>query len=150
VTKKPGGNHLTGKRRENKAANDSVCTADKVVVIRNQDSDFIPECATLSGKWDGVKKLDISVKFRRNPFVQTTAIIFGLAALLFGILLVRIKSTEDLIRAIASYFFSLWSLRALITPSGLGYSTALDVWFMLVALFVLFLVLWRLTAPRNG
>jgi hypothetical protein len=75
----------------------------KVVVIRNQSTDFIPECGTLSSKWDGINRLDISVNFRRNPFVQTTAVIFGLAALLFGILLVRLKSTEDLIPAIASY-----------------------------------------------
>jgi hypothetical protein len=110
--------------------------------------DFIPICGTLSSKWDGVDKLNISVICRRNPFVQTTAIIVGLAALVFGCLLGRLKSDDDLARATASYFFSLWSVRTLITPAGLAYSTLLDFWFMGVAVLVLFVVAWRFAVPR--
>ena len=62
-----------------------------------------------------IRKLT-TITFRRNPFVQTTAIIVGLAALIFGLLLGRIRLAEDLARATAAYFFSLWSVRGLVTP----------------------------------
>ena len=121
----------------------------KVVMIRNLTTDFNPVCRTFSSRWDGIDKLDISIVFRRNPFVQTTAVIVGLAALIFGVLLGCLRNRDDLARATASYFFSLWSVRALITPSGLAYSTLLDFWFMAVAVLVLFVVAWRFTGS-NG
>lgn len=117
----------------------------KVVILRNFTTDFIPVCSTFSSNWDGINKLDISIAFRRNPFVQTTAVIVGLAALIFGLLLGCLRNRDDLSRATASYFFSLWSVRTLITPSGLAYSTLLDFWFMAVAVLVLFVVAWRFT-----
>jgi len=121
----------------------------KVVIIRNLTTDFIPVCSTFSSNWDGIDKLSIKIKFRRNPFVQATAVIVALAALIFGLLLGSIKAPEDLARAAASYFFSLWSVRGLITPSGLAYSTLLDLFFMAVAVIVLFVVLLRLTASAS-
>jgi hypothetical protein len=121
----------------------------RVVMIRNLTTDFIPICSTLSSKWDGVDKLGITVTLRRNPFVQVTAVIVGIAALVFGLLLGRIKDREDLARATASYFFSLWSIRGLVTPTGLAFSTLLDFWFMAVAVTVLFVVAWRLTEIRR-
>lgn len=121
----------------------------KVVIVRNLTADFIPACSTFSSRWDGVDKLGITITFRRNPFVQATAVIVGLAALIFGLLLGRIRLAEDLARATASYFFSLWSVRGLVTPSGLAYSTLLDFWLMGVAVMVLFLVAWRFTASTR-
>lgn len=120
-----------------------------MVMIRNLTTDFIPVCSTFSSNWDGVDKLGISVEFRRNPFVQTTAVIVGLAALIFGVLLGCLRNSDDLARATASYFFSLWFVRALITPSGLAYSTLLDGWFMAVSVIVLFVVAWRFTGSER-
>jgi hypothetical protein len=91
---------------------------------------------------------------RRTSFSKSvrwlTAVLVGLAALIFGLLLLRLKGPEDLARAAASYFFSLWSVRGLITPSALAYSTLLDFWFMVVAAVVLFVVAWRFTASMSS
>jgi hypothetical protein len=122
----------------------------RFVIIRNLTTDFIPACSTFSSQWDGIDKLGVTITFRRNPFVQRTAVLVGLAALVFGLLLLRLKSPDDLARATASYFFSLWSVRGLVTPSGLAYSTLLDFWFMVVAAVVLFVVAWRFTASMSS
>ena len=117
----------------------------KVVLVRNLTSDFIPLCETFVSKWDGAEKLTVQVSFRRNPFVQATVVIIGLCALGFGVILGLIKRTEDLAVAAASYFFSIWSVRAIVTPSGLAYPTLFDFWLMTVCMIVLFVVAWRLT-----
>lgn len=121
----------------------------KVVLVRNLTSDFIPLCETFVSKWDGAEKLTVQVNFRRNPFVQATVVIVGLGALGFGVLLGLIKGIEDLAVATASYFFSIWSVRSIVAPSGLAYPTLLDLWLMTVCVIVLFVVAWRLTGSRT-
>ncbi|MEO5956290.1 MAG: hypothetical protein ABIR36_11460 [Nitrospiraceae bacterium] len=118
----------------------------KVVLVRNLTSDFIPLCETFLSKWDGAEKLTVRVSYRRNPFVQATVVIIGLGALSFGLLLGLIKGTEGLTIATASYFFSIWSVRSIIAPTGLAYPTLLDFWLMFVCMIVLFVVAWRLTS----
>ncbi len=122
----------------------------KVTLVRNRTADFIPVCSSFASSWDGHDRLSVKVAFRRNPFVQTTVVIIGLAALGFGLLLWRIKETEDLATATASYFFSIWSVRGIVAPSGLGYPTLLDLWLMCVSIMVLFVVALRLSASRTN
>jgi hypothetical protein len=117
----------------------------KVIFVRNLTTDFIPICPGFTSDWDGSDTLTVKVVFRRNPFVQATVVIIGLAALAFGWLLGRVQETEDLATATASYFFSIWSVRGIVAPSGLAYPTWLDLWLMAVSIFVLFVVAWRLS-----
>lgn len=121
----------------------------KVVIVRNFTSNFIPICSTFSSNWDGKNNLRVKIDFRRNPFVQASVVILGLAALGFGLLIGTIRKTENLITATASYFFSLWSIRGIVTPSGLPYPTYLDLWLMTVSIIVLFVVAWRLTRSAS-
>jgi hypothetical protein len=116
----------------------------KVVIFRNRTPDFIPLCDTLRAEWNGADTLDLQLTFRRNPFVQATIVIIGLAALAFGVLLGRIKKAESLATATASYFFSLWSIRGIVAPTAVAYPTLLDFWLMAVSIVVLFLVAWRI------
>jgi hypothetical protein len=118
----------------------------KVVFVRNMTTDFVPVCSSLTSKWDGIDKLSIKIEWLRNPFVRTTTVIIAMAALAFALLLGRIKETEPLATATASYFFSIWSVRGIVAPSGLAYPTALDLWLMTVSIIVLFLVAWRLVS----
>lgn len=119
-----------------------------MVIVRNLTADFIPLCNSFETNWDGIDKLTVKVSFRRNPFVQAIAVIVSLGAIVFGLLLGRIKKTEDLVMATASYFFSIWSVRGIVVPSGLTYPTLLDLWFITVSVIVLFVVAWRLSATE--
>ncbi|MDD5655849.1 MAG: hypothetical protein PHF00_01145 [Elusimicrobia bacterium] len=120
----------------------------KVIHVRNFTPDFIGLCRTLQSHWDDSGNLSISIVCRRSPFVQYSATIFAVAALIFGLILVAIKDRENLAIVTASFFFSIWSIRSIITPSALVYSALLDFWLMGVSLIVLFLILWKLLVPR--
>lgn len=120
----------------------------KGVIIRNLSPDFIPKCGTMTSQWNGQDQLDVKISFQRNPFVQVTATVMALAVALFAVLLVLVRKTEELVIATASFFISMWSIRGIIVPTGLMYSTLLDLWMMSVSLVALFVVLWRLTKPR--
>lgn len=121
----------------------------KVVIVRNRTPDFIPLCDTLRTEWTNANTLTLQMGFRRNPFVQTTIIIVGFAALAFGVLLGQIRNPETLATATASYFFSLWSIRGIVAPPAVVFPTLLDFWLMAVSVVVLLLVAWRLLA-QNG
>jgi len=122
----------------------------KVIRIRNSSPDFILGCETLKSEWKDCGELSITFKLQRNPFVQYSAVIIGIAALLFGFLLGTIKEPENLAVATASFFFSLWSIRAIVSPPNISYSTVFDFWLMAVSVVVLFIVGWRTVGPRHG
>lgn len=121
------------------------------VIIRNLSSDFMLPCDSMRADWDGSNQLRVRFRAERNPFVQTTIVIIGIAALAFAALLGLIRATEDLAVATASYFFSVWSIRGIVSPPVLNYSSLLDLWLMGTCVFALFVVVWRLTrAPDTG
>lgn len=120
------------------------------VIIRNSSPEFILPCSSLEATWDGVNRLRIRFEAKRSPFVRATTVIVGLAALAFAVLLSLIRTTEDLAVATASYFFSVWSLRSIVSPTGLTYSSFLDLWLMGTCVLALFVVGWRLTGVRGA
>lgn len=120
-----------------------------VVIVRNLSSGFLPKCAQLSATWSEKGHLQVKVEFQRNPFVQTTVILMALAAIAFAGLLALVRGIENLTIATASYFFSVWSVRGIVAPEGLPYSSLLDFWLMASSLIALFVVMWRLTAARR-
>lgn len=128
----------------------------KVIRIRNISPDFILVPDTLKCDWKDSGELSIAFKLQRNPFVQYATVIIGIAALLFGLLLGVIKDPETLAIATGSFFFSMWSIRAIVSPPNLLYSTLFDFWLMAVSVLVLFIVGWRLvgsierTPGRHG
>jgi hypothetical protein len=128
----------------------------KVIRIRNTSPDFILDCDTLKSDWKDSGELSIAFQLQRNPFVQYSTVIIGIAALLFGLLLGAIKAPETLSVATGSFFFSMWSIRAIVSPANLLYSTLFDFWLMAVSVLVLFIVGWRLiglierTPGRHG
>ena len=115
----------------------------KVIRINNMSPDFILIPDTLKSDWKDTGELSIVFKLQRNPFVQYATAIIGIAALLFGLLLGTIKDPENLAVATGSFFFSIWSIRAIVSPPNLLYSTLFDFWLMAVAVMVLFIVVWR-------
>jgi len=120
------------------------------VIVRNLSPDFVLPCSSLEAQWDGRDQLRIKVSARRNPFVQTTAVLMVIAAVIFAASLALIRQTEDLAVATASYFFSIWSIRGIVSPSGLSYSSLFDLWLLGASLLVLFVVGWRLTVSRGA
>lgn len=120
----------------------------KIVVIRNASGAFIPVCESLVANWRDPATLDLSIQFKRNPFVQLSIVTVALAALIFALLLSRLRSMSDLSSAAAAYFFSVWSIRGVAEPAILSFPTLLDLWLLMCILVVLFLLAWRAVSSR--
>jgi hypothetical protein len=118
------------------------------LIVRNFSPDFVMQCNAVEAKWFEPNELAVRVSLRRNPFVRTTIILMIVAAFLFAALLGLVRETDDLAIATASYFFSIWSIRGIVTPTALSYSTLLDLWLMGASILVLFVVGWRLSSSR--
>jgi hypothetical protein len=114
------------------------------VRVVNRTDAFIPVCTSLTSSWTEAGTLAISMKFRRNPFVQVTLVLLGVGALAFGILLSRLQTLESIATATASYFLSLWAVRGIVDRTILSFPTLLDMWLLALAALVLFIVSWRL------
>lgn len=114
------------------------------VVFRNANDDYIQDCSAFSYAWMEPSKLLVKTSFIRNPFIRSIVVIIGLAALCFGLLLGKIRESDKLSAATASYFFSVWSVRNIVVPLGLPHPTLLDFWLIFVGILVLFVVAWRL------
>src|ERR1700734_3738798 len=64
---------------------------------------------------------------KRNPLVQMTATVLMVAALLFLVAIILSVKREALPTAIASYFFSLWSIRGILASEMRTFPTRLDL-----------------------
>jgi hypothetical protein len=75
---------------------------------------------------------------RRNPLVQLTAVVLVGAGVLFLLGIVLFVKKESLPTSIASFFFSLWSIRAILSSEMKTFPTSLDL--AILSLCVLLLV----------
>jgi hypothetical protein len=106
--------------------------------IRNRNQDFDIPCGSLAVDFSRAGKLHIRFEARRNSLVQLTAVVLLGAALVFLIRIVVFVKSESLPTAIASYFFSLWSIRSIFSSEMKTFPTYFDV--AILSLCVLLLV----------
>jgi hypothetical protein len=107
-------------------------------LIRNRNPSFDLACDTYHVERIAANKVRISFEVRRNPLVQLTAVVLVGAGFLFLIGIVVFVKRESLPTTIASFFFSLWSIRAIMSSEMKAFPTALDL--AILSLCVLLLV----------
>jgi hypothetical protein len=89
----------------------------------------------------------VSFFLRRNPFLRNTVCILFGAAALFSLAIAFYVDTKSLPTAVASFFFSLWSIRLIFGLDTQGFPTLFDLGILaLCLLFILFLLV-RFTLP---
>jgi hypothetical protein len=97
------------------------------ILIRNFTSSFYLPCDSVSA----LRNLDNSyrVKFdlRRNPLVVLTAVVLIIAETVFLFAIVFFLKSEVLPTAIASFFFSLWSIRTILGSEMKTFPTYFDL-----------------------
>lgn len=121
-----------------------------MVIVRNVSSGFLTDCVDISASWNEQNHLQVKAKFQRNPFVQLAVVFMALAAITFAVLLYFVRGTDELATATGAYFFSIWSVRTVVVPDGLPYSSYFDMVLMFASLIALFVVLWRVTELRES
>jgi hypothetical protein len=113
------------------------------VRVVNRVSGFVLDCQTVSPTAIGDGKTKIQFRLRRNPLIQLTAIVLLSASLAFAVLILRSKTIEALSGAAASSFFSMWSIRSILSSQIRTFPTVLDLAILTMSMLLLLLVLWR-------
>jgi hypothetical protein len=108
------------------------------IFVRNRNPSFDLVCSTYEVEVKGGGKFHVSFEARRNPLVQLTAVVLVCAGFLFLVGIVGFVRTESLPTAVASFFFSLWSIRAILSSEMKTFPTNLDL--AILSLCVLLLV----------
>jgi len=110
--------------------------------IANWVPGFVFDCDTMrvSISADNIK---IQFSLYRNPLVQLAAIVLTIAAVAFAVLIFRSKSTEAISGATASSFFSLWSVRSILSSQIQTFPTLLDLAMLTMSIVLLAAVFWR-------
>jgi hypothetical protein len=97
------------------------------VLLRNVNPDFYLPCSTVKITNFGAQGFRAQFEMRRNPLVQMTATVLMAAAFLFLVPIVWSVKKESVPTAIASYFFSLWSIRGILGSEMKTFPTRLDL-----------------------
>jgi len=91
----------------------------------------------------------IHVEFEnRNPFIQAMCIFLGMTSIVFALIILIVTKTEALATSVASYFFSLWSVRGIVAPLVPTSPTFVDYWTVGVSYLLLIGLLARVAARK--
>jgi hypothetical protein len=103
---------------------------------------FLLNCPTQAHRNpDG--SIDVTFKLARSPLVRLVCVVLFFAVAIFGVTMFGLKSYESLATAVASYFFSLWSIRHIVSSEVHVFPTLLDMFILTVSTLVLSGLVWR-------
>ncbi|MGD0238487.1 MAG: hypothetical protein ABSC55_28615 [Syntrophorhabdales bacterium] len=120
------------------------------VRITNRVPGFICDCSQIAvgGSSDGV--MTIRFILRRSPLIQVFALILCVASIIFAVAIILLPTKEGFATATASFFFSVWSLRQLISSSIHVFPTLFDLLILSVCTLLVVALCWRVIAGRVG
>jgi fucose 4-O-acetylase-like acetyltransferase len=88
--------------------------------------------------------LRIRFLLRRNLFTQVLCVLIIVAGLCFSILILATQTSTALGSSVAAFFFSLWSLRGVLSSQIYTFPTLLDYAIVLLCCFMLAGLIWRI------
>lgn len=101
--------------------------AFKFVKVRNLNPSFFIPCGTAKLTTYPSGQLHLNFEMRRNPLVKLMAIVILLVAALFVLIIPFAVKLETLPTAVASFFFSIWSIRGILNPEIPVFPSRLDL-----------------------
>lgn len=116
----------------------------KALRVVNRLPGFILDCSNISAlRSPGGETLQIAFSLSRNPLVQLAVYVFATATLIFIPLVTLWGKTEGLAVSVASYFFSIWSLRGVLSGEIKTFPTLFDCWLLTVCMLMITALIWR-------
>ncbi len=112
--------------------------------FRNYVPGFYMPCETIFASNVEAGTVHLKFELRRNPLVQLTTIVLVVSATIFLLAIIFFVKTESLPTSVASYFFSLWSIRAIVSSEIKTFPTLLDLAILLLCVVMLVLIAVRL------
>jgi hypothetical protein len=118
--------------------------------VENRVNGMHLDCASMRIQRGVLGEASISFAMRRNTFVQVSSLILGAGAFLFCALILVTKDPNSLATAVASYFFTIWSVRSIVSTHIRVFPTLLDLWLLALSILLLFGVLWKLIGAKRS
>lgn len=123
------------------------------IIVENRVHGFVVDCRSLRVSYSPERNMQVEFGISRDPLTQLTAGLLCVASLVFLVLILRLEKIESLATSVASFFFSLWSIRAILASEIKTFPTLLDVWILIMCSLMLFgligKILWtRLTRRK--
>jgi hypothetical protein len=97
------------------------------VMVRNYNPSFYLPCQTFSVEKNSTGLVRLKFEMHRDPLVQLTAVVLVAAGFVFLLGIVFFVERGALPTSIASFFFSLWSIRAILSSEMKVFPTILDL-----------------------
>lgn len=125
-----------------------------LVRVVNRVDGFVFDCSTMSSSRLSDGRIRLSFTLDRNPLVRLCALVIAGASIAFAVLILRSKSIEALSGAAASSFFSMWTVRSILSSQIHVFPTLLDLIILTADMAMLVLVFLRVvlgtkSTPRN-
>jgi len=119
-------------------------------ILRNNNPSFSIPCEDFSVSNISPGKAHIHFVALRNQFVRLTAIVLVGAGAMFLLAIVFFVKRESLPTSVASYFFSLWSIRSILSSEMKTFPTYLDYMILCLCISLLILLSIRLAFKELG
>jgi len=118
------------------------------IFVYNHVPGFVIDCSDfrVRRKEDGT--VDISFVLQRSPLVGVMAISLAIASVVFMLFILRLNNVESLATSVASFFFSMWSLRGIFSSEMRVFPTLFDFWLLLVCMMMLVLLCLKAVTAR--
>jgi hypothetical protein len=112
------------------------------VVLSNHVAGFYMPCDAMTVH-TATRSTQISFELRRNRLIVQSAVLLLIVAAVFAIFISLFVETGPLPHALSSYFFAVWSIRALFGLTAEGFPTFFDLCIVALVLFILLLLFLR-------
>ena len=97
-------------------------------------------CNKVVWSWTAPDTLHTHFVMQRNPLVQLMATVLFVAAALFAIIIPLSVKPDSLPTAVASFFFSVWSIRGILSSEMKVFPTLLDLGILFLCVLLILLI----------
>jgi hypothetical protein len=119
------------------------------IQVVNRVEGFVFGCATGTASRVAAGAIKLHFTLHRNPLTQLSTLVLAGASVAFGILILQSKTIESLSGSAASSFFSLWTVRSILSSQIHVFPTLLDLIMLTAGMGLLVLMLWRVIMGAN-
>jgi hypothetical protein len=117
----------------------------KYVFLRNTNASFYIPCSTVAVTGNAASgHFHLKFEARRNPLVFETTLFLMIAASIFALIIPFSATKETVATSIASFFFSIWSVRGILGSEMTTFPTIFDLVLLALCTFILLVLSLRL------
>ena len=120
----------------------------QMVRIVNRVPGFLMDSEALQAIRTNNRSIHIKFQLTRDPFVQLLSTVLAIASVVFASLILSIERMEVLATSMASFFFSLWSIRGIMASELRTFPTLLDYWTLALCCLLLIGLTWKLALRK--